>query len=69
MHSIDARGMSCPQPALLTKQAIAQDKKDLHVLVDSNCAKNNVMRLLESNQYVKLTVSEDQEGIHIRCSK
>ncbi|MCD5413412.1 MAG: sulfurtransferase TusA family protein [Clostridiales bacterium] len=45
---IDARGRSCPEPVVVTKQAInALGKTDeLHVLVDSNVAKENVKRLL-----------------------
>ncbi len=43
---VDARGLSCPQPALMASQAIKNipDGK-LTVLVDSDTARENVSRL------------------------
>jgi len=36
-HQVDARGLSCPQPVLLTLQAIqsASGKEDICILVDN----------------------------------
>jgi tRNA 2-thiouridine synthesizing protein A len=46
---IDARGLSCPQPAMLTRQVIQKiDKGTVEVLVDSVTARENVSRLAES---------------------
>lgn len=42
---IDARGLSCPQPVVLTDQAIAAGNTDLEILVDNEVARENVMRL------------------------
>jgi TusA-related sulfurtransferase len=43
---VDARGLSCPQPALLAHQAIQKLKKgEFEVLVDSGTARDNVSRL------------------------
>jgi len=35
MSSVDARGLSCPQPALMTRKAIEAGKFPVEVLVDS----------------------------------
>ncbi|MCX8110568.1 MAG: sulfurtransferase-like selenium metabolism protein YedF [Syntrophorhabdaceae bacterium] len=40
---IDARGLACPQPVLLTKKAL-ETKKDIIVLVDNETALENVKR-------------------------
>lgn len=46
---IDARGLSCPQPALMTQQVIKKiDKGSIEVLVDSGTARENVSRLARS---------------------
>lgn len=46
MTQIDARGLSCPQPALLTRQAIAQTPAgSLEVLVDAASQRDNVIRV------------------------
>ena len=46
---IDARGLSCPEPALLATQAIKKlGKGTLEVLVDSATALENVSRLAKN---------------------
>ena len=56
---VDARGLSCPQPAMMARQAILKmDKGIVEVLVDSDTARENVSRLAKSAGW---TVSvEDQ---------
>ena len=42
--TIDARGLSCPQPVLLTLEAIKKTAKgQLTVLVDTDTSKENVL--------------------------
>jgi tRNA 2-thiouridine synthesizing protein A len=57
--TVDARGLSCPQPVILTRQAINElSKGTVEVLVDSGTARDNVSRLgKKSGWSVKL---EDQ---------
>ncbi len=53
---VDARGLSCPEPVLLTRQAL-QDQvvKEITVLVDNKVAVENVTRMAEnSNCQVKI---------------
>ena len=49
---IDARGLSCPQPVIKTKQAIEKEHPDaLEVLVDNRTAVENVTRFAMSAGY------------------
>ncbi|MFH1514302.1 MAG: sulfurtransferase TusA family protein [bacterium] len=44
-NTIDARGLSCPQPVILTRRKIKEiDEGEFTVLVDNEIAKNNVIR-------------------------
>lgn len=46
MKSIDARGLSCPQPMLLAKEAIeAGDADKIEVTVDCEASIENISRL------------------------
>nr|WP_243116640.1 sulfurtransferase TusA family protein [Marinisporobacter balticus] len=51
LDKIDTRGMSCPQPVLMTKNGIASNPKNIDILVDNNTAKNNVVRFLKNAGY------------------
>jgi len=52
MTEVDARGLSCPIPVAKTKQAMEKTPSDeITVLVDSNVAKENVIRLATSKKY------------------
>ncbi len=60
---VDARGLSCPQPVLLTKQALASKGSLYEVLVDNGTAKENVTRFATNNGYA-VEVSE-QDGDYV----
>ncbi len=45
IKTIDARGLSCPEPAMMTRQAImALGQGKLIVLTDSTTSRNNIER-------------------------
>ena len=47
--TIDARGLSCPQPVLMTVDAIKKTtEKEMLVLVDTEASKENVSRAVVS---------------------
>ncbi len=48
---IDACGLSCPQPVVLTMNAMKENKSPLEILVDTNTACENVKRLAENKGY------------------
>lgn len=54
---IDARGLSCPQPVLMTKKGIAESPNGVEVLVDNMTACNNVKKFLK-NAGFNVTVEE-----------
>ena len=44
---VDARGLSCPEPVLLTKKALMQAAEEYEILVDNPAAFGNVQRFLK----------------------
>jgi len=46
MNIIDARGMSCPQPVLMTKNALKGSPGIVQIIVDNETAKGNIERYL-----------------------
>ncbi len=46
-HIVDARGLSCPQPVILAKNAINTAKFPIEVLVDTVTSRENVRRMAE----------------------
>ena len=46
IKEIDARGLSCPQPVILTKKAIQDNIFPFCVLVDSQTSYQNVARMV-----------------------
>ncbi len=51
LDKIDARGMSCPEPVLMTKRALEENKNGASVLVDNNTACGNVERFMKNAGY------------------
>jgi len=58
-EKIDARGLSCPQPVVLTQKAIKSGATDFQVIVDNETSKENVIRCIENN---KLTAEVSADG-------
>ena len=59
---VDARGLSCPQPVVLTLEAISkQPNGTVCVLVDSCTAKENVSRLAGKNGWA-VVIEEQPDG-------
>jgi tRNA 2-thiouridine synthesizing protein A len=62
VHTVDARGLSCPQPPMLTHEALQKmGKGTIEVLVDSSTARENVSRLA-SNSGWNVTVEDQSDG-------
>jgi len=62
LAQIDTRGMSCPQPVLMTKKALEVNSNEVTVLVDSKTAKLNVERYLNLTGYTINTVELDGDA-------
>jgi len=68
--SVDARGLSCPQPVLMTLDEIKKGKdNEIIVLVDTDTSKENVTRAAESQGYRIEDVAPDGEGYRIKITK
>ena len=68
--TVDARGLSCPQPVLMTLDEIKTGKdKEIVVLVDTETSKENVMRAASSQGCEVTDVSADGEGYRIAMKK
>lgn len=64
--TIDARGLSCPAPVLMAKEAVEKEHVDgVEVLVDSESARENVSRFLGAQQF---SVSVAPEGKDFKIS-
>lgn len=63
MEKIDVRGMSCPQPVLMTKNAIEKHPEGIDILVDNNTAKNNITRFLNNLGYNLEFKNEEEDTL------
>jgi tRNA 2-thiouridine synthesizing protein A len=62
IKTLDVRGLSCPQPALQTKQTIKKmGSGTLEVLVDTQTSRDNVSRLSQKAGW-DVNVEEPPEG-------
>ena len=60
MVKIDVRGLSCPEPLLNLKQAIA-GANEIELLTDSQSSVENCTRFAESKGFSVVTSSENGE--------
>jgi selenium metabolism protein yedF len=63
MKEINAKGLACPQPLILTKKAVeSSDEKDFLVIVDNDTAVKNLEKFAKSsNLDFKFDKKSDQE--------
>lgn len=64
---IDARTLACPQPVLLTREALEEADKVI-TIVDNEAARDNVSRL-GKNQGCEVTVEQKEDGIYLTLTK
>lgn len=57
MTVIDARGLSCPEPVILLRRAMASDEAAYQILVDNHAARENTTRYAEHEGY-QVSVAE-----------
>ena len=68
--TVDARGLSCPQPVIMTLDEIKHGKdKEIIVLVDTDTSKENVTRAATSQGCRVNDVSPEGEGYRITITK
>lgn len=68
-RTVDARGLSCPQPVILTKRVMDENSGDeIITLVDNSTSLENVCKLAKSQGY-RYTVEELGAEQHIYMSR
>ena len=65
---VDARGLSCPMPVLMTQKAMKSNEDKYEVLVDSVTPCENVKRFAESQGY-KVEVTETDGEFLLKITK
>lgn len=69
IKTVDARGLSCPQPIVETKRVLDKLKSGkVEVLVDTVTSRENVLRFAENAGW-KGTFEESKDGFKITLSK
>jgi selenium metabolism protein YedF len=65
--TVDARGLACPQPVILTRNAL-QESDAVTTIVDNETSKSNVSRMA-AKQGCQVDVEEREEGIYVHLTK
>lgn len=68
MKTVDARGLSCPEPVIMTKNALALGEKEYEILVDNVTARENVTRFATHQGY-QVTYKEQGEDFVLHVKK
>jgi TusA-related sulfurtransferase len=68
MNTVDARGLSCPQPVILARQAIEAGQFPIQVLVETVTSRENVRRMAERAGYT-VTVEHTGDEFKLTISK
>jgi TusA-related sulfurtransferase len=67
---VDARGLSCPQPVLLTLNEIKKvNKGEIVILVDTDTSKENVSRAATTQGWQIKNAESEGTGYRITLSK
>ena len=63
MITVDATGLSCPEPLMLAKQATKDNpSQDVTVLVDSATARDNILRM--AHGIGRATSLQENDGVY-----
>ena len=68
MKTIDARGLSCPEPVIRAKNAMESGDKEYEILVDNVVAKENISRFANHQGY-QVQVEEQGDDILLKIRK
>ena len=66
-HIIDAQGLLCPKPLIMTKKALKEGLENFQVILDNKTAYENVMRFLTDN-HVPFETDENGQTFTIRVT-
>lgn len=60
--TVDARGLSCPEPVIMTKKVLDGAPERCTVIVDAVAARENVTRYARSQGYTVNVLEDEGEG-------
>ena len=67
---VDASGLSCPQPVIMTLNKIkALNQGEIEILVDTDTSKENVSRAAESQGWKVAEITEIDTGYRVLIRK
>lgn len=67
--TVDARGLSCPQPVIVTRNAMKQaGNGQIEVLVETGTSRDNVSRMARKEGW-QVEVQETADGFRLVLSK
>jgi len=49
MRQVDTRGLSCPQPVVMTNREIKSGHEGFEILIDSHASLENIARILKKH--------------------
>ena len=63
MVTVDAKGLSCPEPVMLAKKAVKKNPSDdVQIVVDDATARDNILRMARSIK--RTTDVRDIDGVY-----
>ena len=68
MKELDARGLSCPEPVVMIRKAMASQESAYEIVVDNVTAKENVTRYARHQGY-QVSVREQDGEYHLSITK
>jgi TusA-related sulfurtransferase len=68
MKNVDARGCACPEPVVMTRNALKQDPSSVVILVDNTCAVENITRFAHNSGY-QVNVTKDGSEFKLTLKK
>jgi tRNA 2-thiouridine synthesizing protein A len=70
IQKVDARGLSCPEPVVLTEKALKKYKSGtVEVLVDTGTARENVLRLAKHLGWTADVADQPPDGFLLTLKK
>lgn len=69
MVQIDAQGLSCPEPVILTMNQINKNEKEIEKLLNSACSVENVTKLATSKNYNIEKINNDNNEVTLILKK
>ncbi len=67
--TVDARGLSCPQPVIITRNAMKKEGKGtIEVLVETGTSRDNVSRMARKEGW-QVEIQETADGFKLVLNK